>query len=202
MSSGRRYRRGFIQPKAAPRGWVIAGVLLVLLLVGGSLWWLWSGLGHRGASVDSAEHGANAMPGEDLIIWFASRQEDALVSEKHRVPPQSTAFDRAKASLQELSAGPKGDALRTLSAEVNIRELFIDNYGTAYVDFSQAISQTHPGGPWAEMLTLRSVMQTLMTNVPEIKRVQILIEGREVETLAGHVDIRRPLDTTWVTNQR
>jgi len=118
------------------------------------------------------------------------------------VPPKSTAFDRAKASLQELSAGPKGDAVRTISAEVNIREFFIDNYGTAYVDFNQAISQTHPGGPWAEMLTLRSIMQTLMSNVPEIKRVQILIEGREVETLAGHVDIRRPLDTTWVMNQR
>jgi hypothetical protein len=45
-------------------------------------------------------------------------------------------------------------------------------------------------------------MQTLMANVPEINRVQILIEGREVETLAGHLDIRRPLDATWVTNQR
>jgi hypothetical protein len=52
------------------------------------------------------------------------------------------------------------------------------------------------------MLTLRSIMQTLVANVPEVKRVQILIEGREVETLAGHVDIRRPLDTTWVMNQR
>jgi hypothetical protein len=45
-------------------------------------------------------------------------------------------------------------------------------------------------------------MQTLVANVPEIKRVQILIEGREVETLAGHMDIRRPLDATWIINQR
>jgi hypothetical protein len=92
--------------------------------------------------------------------------------------------------------------LRTVSAEVKIREVFIDDQGTAYVDFSEALSQTHPGGPWAEMLTLRSIMQTLVANVPEIKRMQILIEGREVETLAGHIDIRRPLDTTWNINQR
>jgi hypothetical protein len=52
------------------------------------------------------------------------------------------------------------------------------------------------------MLTLRSIMQTLVTNVPEIKRVQILIGGREVETLAGHLDIRRPLDTSWIIHQR
>jgi spore germination protein GerM len=200
MRSGQRRGPVFTQPKAGPWGWVFAGVLLVL--VGGTLWWLLDGPGRRGPSSDLADHGGNTVPGEELSIWFASRQEDALVSEKRRVPPTPTPVDRAKASLQELIVGPKGDALRTISAEVNIRELFLDNQGTAYVDLNEAISQTHPGGPWAEMLTLRSIMQTLVANVPEIKRVQILIEGREVETLAGHVDIRRPLDTTWVMNQR
>jgi spore germination protein GerM len=200
MRSGRRHGPVFSQPKAGPWGWVFAGVLLVL--VGGTLWWLLFGPGRREPSVDIADHSGNAVPAEELTIWFASRQEDALVAEKRRVSPKSTAVDRAKASLQELIAGPKGDALRTISTEVNLRELFIDNHGTAYVDFSEALSQNHPSGPWAEVLTLRSIMQTLVVNVPEIKRVQILIEGREVETLAGHVDIRRPLDTTWVMNQR
>jgi len=200
MRGGRRGGRGLARSEGRAWGWVLAGVLLVL--VGGTLWWLLDGPGRRGPSVDIADQSGNAAPGEELSIWFASRQEDALVSEKRRVPPTPTPVDRAKASLQELIAGPKGDALRTISAEVNIRELFLDNQGTAYVDFSEALSQTHPGGPWAEMLTLRSIMQTLVANVPEIKRVQILIGGREVETLAGHVDIRRPLDTTWVMNQR
>jgi spore germination protein GerM len=200
MRSGRRHEPVFIQPKAGAWGWACAAALLVL--VGGTLWWLLFGPGGGGPSHDSADQSGNAVSGEELTIWFASRQEDALVAEKRRMPPTPTSVGRAKASLQELIAGPKGDALRTISAEVNIRELFIDNQGTAYVDFGEAFSQTHPGGPWVEMLTLRSIMQTLVANVPEIKRVQILIEGREVETLAGHVDLRRPLDTTWVTNQR
>jgi spore germination protein GerM len=200
MRSGRRGGLVLAKSKARGRGWVLAGILLVL--VGGTLWWLLDVPGRRGPSSDTAEHGGNAAPGEDLTIWFASRPEDALVSERRRVPPSPTPFDRAKASLQELIAGPKSEAVRTISAEVKIRELFIDTQGTAYIDFSEALSQTHPGGPWAEMLTLRSIMQTLVANVPEIKRVQILIEGHEVETLAGHMDIRRPLDTTWVMNQR
>jgi len=37
--------------------------------------------------------------------------------------------------------------------------------------------------------------------VPEIRQVQILIEGHEADTLAGHVDIRRPFGTTWVMNR-
>jgi hypothetical protein len=30
-------------------------------------------------------------------------------------------------------------------------------------------------------------------NLTTIQRVQILIDGREADTLAGHVDLRRPL---------
>jgi spore germination protein GerM len=166
------------------------------------LWWLLGAPGLSRTSIDTAERSGKIASGEELSIWFASPQEDALVVERRRVPPSPTSFERAKASLQELIAGPTSDALRTVAAEVKIRELFIDDQGTAYIDFTEALSQTHPGGPWAEMLTLRSILQTLMANVPEITRVQILIEGREVDTLAGHLDIRRPLNTTWGMNQR
>jgi spore germination protein GerM len=175
---------------------------MLLVLMGGAVWWLMDVPRSRGTSTDTADRGVSAAPGEELSIWYASQQEDALVSERRRVPPSLTPIDRARASLQELIAGPKSQAVRTVPTEVKIRELFIDDQGTAYLDFTEALSQTHPGGPWAEMLTIRSIMQTLVGNVPEIKRVQIMIEGREVETLAGHVDIRRPLDTTWVMNQR
>jgi len=174
MRSVQRPGSVFTQPKAGHWGWVFAGVLLVL--VGGTLWWLLAGPGRRDRLVDSADPSGNAATGEELTIWFASRQEDALVSEKRRVPPTTTPVERAKASLQELIAGPKGEVLRTIAAQVNIRELFLDNQGTAYIDFNESFSQTHPGGAWAEMLTLRSIMQTLVANVPEIKRVQIFIE--------------------------
>ena len=200
MRSGRRAGRIRAKSEGRAWGWAFAGILVVL--AGGSLWWLLASPWRGGVSSGTADPSGNAVPGEDLSIWFASPQEDALVSEKRRVPPNTTSVDRAKVSLQELIAGPKIDALRTVSAEVKIRELFIDNRGTAYIDFNEALSRTHPGGPWAEMLTIRSIVQTLAANVPGIKRVQILVEGREVDTLAGHVDIRRPFDTTWVMNQR
>jgi spore germination protein GerM len=200
MRGSHRIRQVGAKSEAGAWGWIVSGILLVLIV--GALWWLLGLPGTGRTSVDTDERGGNIPPGEELSIWFASRQEDALVLERRRVAPSQAPFDRVRASLQELIAGPTGNALRTVSAEVKIREVFIDDQGTAYVDFSEALSQTHPGGLWAEMLTLRSIMQTLVANVPEIKRVQILIEGREVETLAGHIDIRRPLDATWIINQR
>lgn len=200
MRSHRRFRQGRARSEIGALGWVVAGMMLVLMA--GTLWWLLGAPGFGRTSTDTAQRSGNATAGEELSIWYASPQEDAMVAEKRRVPPSPTPFARAKASLQELIAGPTSGALRTVSAEVKIRELFIDDQGTAYIDFTEALSQTHPGGPWAEMLTLRSILLTLAANVPEITRVQILIEGREVETLAGHLDIRRPLNTTWGMDQR
>ena len=45
-------------------------------------------------------------------------------------------------------------------------------------------------------------MNALTTNVAEVGAVQILVDGREVDTLAGHIDLRQPLtpNLTWVVD--
>jgi spore germination protein GerM len=192
--------RGLGQGAGRVRGWLL--VVMLLAVVGGALW-LWFGPPrHDGRGRVTTARDDSLPPGEAMSIWFASLQEDALVSEQRRVAPGLSPSERAKAALQELIAGPKGEALRTLPAETKVRELFLDGQGTAYADFTEALSRNHPGGVWCEILTVRSIVQTLAANVPEIKQVQILIEGREVETLAGHIDIRRPFATTWAIDQR
>jgi hypothetical protein len=36
-------------------------------------------------------------------------------------------------------------------------------------------------------------VNTLVLNFDEIERVQLLIEGKEIKTLCGHLDLSRPL---------
>lgn len=187
-------------PEGAVVGWVLT-LLLLVTVVAAILWWYGWPLTER-TSPRIAEHDATILTGEEIVLWYASPQQDALIAERRRLPPTATTVERAKLILGELIAGPQSDAVRTLAAEVKVRELFIDDQGTAYIDFSEALTLHHPGGPWSEMLTIRSIVQTLAENIPEIQWVQILIEGREVETLAGHIDIRRPLASSWGTNQR
>ena len=45
-----------------------------------------------------------------------------------------------------------------------------------------------------------SLVNALAINVPEINAVQIMINGSEVDTLAGHIDLRQPLEPNmqWV----
>src|ERR671910_197095 len=64
------------------------------------------------------------------------------------------------------------------------------------------VRKNHPGGTTNETLTVYALVSALTSNLPAVSSVQILIEGKEVDTLAGHLDLRRPIeqDLKWVTN--
>ena len=74
-----------------------------------------------------------------------------------------------------------------------LRALFLSDKGEAFVDLSREIASAHPGGTLQELLTVYTVVNVLTSNMPAVTTVQVLVDGKEVETLAGHVDLRRPL---------
>ena len=71
--------------------------------------------------------------------------------------------------------------------DTKVLEVFIDDTGLAYVDFSNPIAANHPGGMLNEQATVYSIVNSLTYNLPEIRQVKILVGGAEKETLAGHV---------------
>ena len=74
-----------------------------------------------------------------------------------------------------------------------LRAFYITERGDAFVDLSPEASARHPGGSSTELLTVYAIVNAVTANLPTIQRVQILVDGREADTLAGHVDLRRPL---------
>lgn len=75
-----------------------------------------------------------------------------------------------------------------------INEVYIDNQKTAYLDFSHHLADGQIGGTTAEVITVTSILNTVFEAFPdEIRHVQILIDGEEVEKLSGHLDISNPL---------
>jgi hypothetical protein len=78
--------------------------------------------------------------------------------------------------------------------------VFVTEKGDAYVDLSRDASAGHPGGSLNELLTVYTIVDALTANLPAVTAVQLLIDGKQVETLAGHVDLRRPLEKNlaWV----
>ena len=72
-----------------------------------------------------------------------------------------------------------------------VLSLKVDEKGTAYADFSKELTKKGQGS-YGEMMICYAIANTL-TEFPNIKRVQILVEGKKVTTLNGHIDVEEPL---------
>jgi len=120
-----------------------------------------------------------------LYILAGSGQD--LATDDQEIPLEASLQRQAKQVVKLLlrrsASFPRG---------VELREVFITSQGVAYVDFSRELVQNHPGGSSAEELTVYSLSNTLIANFPAIKMVKILVEGREIPSLAGHLDLTLP----------
>jgi hypothetical protein len=125
-------------------------------------------------------------------IFFGDMDTDALVTEKRTLPWSKDSEQRARLLLSELLRGPTGAAVRTTPDTTMLRSVTITADGLAQADFSAHLSREHPGGSSSEVLTVYSIVNTLAYNIEGIKKVQILIEGQTLDTLAGHMDCRQP----------
>jgi hypothetical protein len=123
-----------------------------------------------------------------IKVFFPGMQDDVILSgEDQTIYRSAELANRARQILQKLLDGPKGDRLYpSLPRDTKLQEVFIDDMGLAYVDFSSAISSNHPGGMLNEQATVYSIVNSLTYNLPEIRLVKILVGGTEKETLAGH----------------
>jgi Sporulation and spore germination len=81
-----------------------------------------------------------------------------------------------------------------------LRGIFVAEGGEAFVDLSHEVVDAHSGGSTNETLTVYTLVNALTANLPAVTAVQVLVEGKEVDTLVGHIDLRRPLEKnlTWV----
>ncbi|HEY7449812.1 MAG TPA: GerMN domain-containing protein [Vicinamibacterales bacterium] len=103
--------------------------------------------------------------------------------------------------ILEAQLGPAPAPFSTAIPEgTKLRAVFVSGLGEAYVDLSPEMGAKHPGGSLNEFLTVYTIVNALTTNLPAITAVQILVDGKEIDSLAGHVDLRRPLqeNVRWV----
>jgi hypothetical protein len=128
----------------------------------------------------------------EVTLFFQEMQSEYLGPEKRKIFLTSSIVDQAKQIVVELINGPteKG-LLPTFPPQTRLRGLYLDKSGTAYVDLSSELVDLHPGGTDEEIATIFSLVDTLSYNLPAIKRVHILVNGEERDTLKSHLDLRR-----------
>ena len=123
-------------------------------------------------------------------LYFTDDSNSFLTAEQRKVlhGPDTAAF--AAAIVRALINGPQKTLVRTIPAGTKLKAIYVLANGRCYVDLSSRIRDQHPGGCNTELLTVYSVVNSLILNISQIKTVKLLIDGAEVPTLAGHVDLQ------------
>jgi len=129
----------------------------------------------------------------EVLLYFSDSDGEFLIGEKREILKKHEVKEEAKEAILELIKGPRGKLVTTLPPRTKLLNLQISEAGLAKVNFNQALSKDHPGGSSAEMMTVYSIVNSLSKNFPKIKRVQILIDGKPIESIAGHLSLMQPI---------
>jgi hypothetical protein len=133
-------------------------------------------------------------------LYVVSEDGMALTGVKRSVTFGATVADQARQIvLAELTAAPP--LVSPLPGSTRLRDVFVTDKGDAFVDLT-GVAAAHSGGTLGEVLSVYAIVDVLTVNLPAITRVQILIDGKQVDTLAGHVDLRHPLakNLDWIAH--
>lgn len=130
----------------------------------------------------------------NIRVYFPSTSGNGLIYEHREIFETTTPEDRTKQILAALIEGPESKrGMRAVPRGTKLRQAYLLENGVAYLDFSRELTISLGGGSMREMLTTYAIVDSVTRNVPEVRAVGFLIEGRVTETLNGHLDLRYPL---------
>jgi len=169
---------------------VAAAVLGWLLFVGLPRWY-----GPQPAKTAAAPPAAPSAPVRKIKaqLLYVADSGVTLIGAEREVPFAEGAADQARAIVAAQIAPVTDPLVSAVPAGTKLRALFVTDKGESYVDLSREFATAHTGGSTDELLSVYTIVNVLTLNLPAVHSVQLLIDGKEVETLAGHVDLRRPL---------
>jgi spore germination protein GerM len=129
---------------------------------------------------------------QEVTLYFSNENERYLVPETRFVAKAKEPEAQGAEIVKALLAGSKKGLVNTFPEKAGLKGIRMEGRDTLVVDFDDSLVANHPGGSTAEMATIYSLTNSLATNLPGIKKVRILIEGKPRESLRGHVALSEP----------
>ena len=177
-----------------PRHLMIGMAVMIAAAMGLGVyaWHIRSGVGARESLSTSSQPVAPPVSGptEQVTLFVAYDDPGSLRAKAVRIPLPAGRQERALEVLRALiNIYLDKSSLHALPAGSEIRDVYLVEPGLAVIDLNPIFADNHSSGVLVEELTVASLVQTLATNVPGLTRVKILVDGKERDTLAGHLDL-------------
>ena len=168
----------------------------VAVLAAVLFWVFWPGKGspnQAGQTAPASGNAAQSASGTLVHLYFSDSQGSRLVSDDRMMTSDPDPTRYCRAIMEALLAGPLQQGIRCIPEGTSLLSVFVGPQKTAYIDLTRQVRDGQPGGVMAEAQTVYSIVNTITLNVEGVEAVKILIEGQESPTLAGHVDLKQPL---------
>jgi hypothetical protein len=136
----------------------------------------------------------------EKVALFVAYDDDRVIRREEfsvALPQERSARVRQviRALLDHYTAIPSP---HPMAESADVKDVYLLDQDRVVVDLTAAFADQHRSGILVESLTVTSIIQSLAANVPEVKQVKFLIDGRERETLAGHADLMSFYDVASV----
>jgi len=142
------------------------------------------------AALAVARAGAGTM---QLQLFLIVPGLERLVPVSRTVAAATTLDAQVRRAVEELINWTGTQTTSPVAPEVQVRETWVSPGGIAYLDFDRSFFDFSGSGSLGELHTIYGIVATVTVSFPEIVAVQFLLEGEPMITLAGHIDLSRPL---------
>jgi hypothetical protein len=138
-------------------------------------------------------------PTETVTLYVADDGAGMLRARSAQIPLPGGRQQRAEELLRTLlRIYQQPGAAHPLPPAADIRAIYLVDPGSAVIDLNAAFADQHRSGILSEQLTVNSLVETLAVNVAGVQYVNILVEGKTRDTLAGHADLSDTFDALTV----
>jgi spore germination protein GerM len=167
---------------------VIVPFVLVALVFGGLVWQKY----REASRLPDAPPGQQGAALVQKVVLFYANTEGQLDREAREVERCGDRSNCLRSLLDELFSGPISDLTNVYPEWTTVNDVTIEN-GLAVIDLGADFVDGLAAGSSAEMLAVYGIVNTVCSNLPEIRQVQITIDGNRQARLR-HLDLSDPLE--------
>lgn len=177
------------------------GIFLLLFIsgmTGGYIYFLGR---EKGSVVENGLRKEEGIQDTDLsTIKVYYPVKDKLLMEERKVRRQTSTPSMAEAIIGEFLNCYSIEQGCLIPQGTRLLHTFMGKDSILYIDFSDEIRRNFQGDAYGELLLLRGLYESIISNLSGIEDIKILVEGKEIESLGGHISILYPLKNTVVVS--
>ncbi|MBI3592810.1 MAG: GerMN domain-containing protein [Nitrospirae bacterium] len=134
---------------------------------------------------------SGAQSEDNVAVKMFYPSDDGLSEEERKVQNNQLPVKMAESVVAEYLKGLK-EGLRN----TRLLGIYRDKRNILYIDLSDEFRRNFSGDVRQEYFLLKSLFETVVTNISGTEDVKLLIEGKEVESIGGHFNVLYPLGDT------